>query len=81
MRLARLRSAAMPQFKRVQTQFVAADPGMLNGKLAKGEGASQWGIWRARAEDAITESLVVKVSLVRKLWLLPRWTRAPVGCG
>ena len=32
--------------KRVQTQFIAADPGMTSGAKSSGEGASQWGIWR-----------------------------------
>jgi hypothetical protein len=33
-------------FKRVQTQFIAADPGMTNAGASSGTGASQWGIWR-----------------------------------
>ena len=31
---------------RVQTQFIAADPGMKSGASSSGEGASEWGIWR-----------------------------------
>lgn len=34
-------------FKRLlNIQFLAADPGMKNGMLSSGTGASQWGIWR-----------------------------------
>merc|ERR1719446_1935703 len=38
--------AAMPKFRQVQTQFIAADPGMTNAGASSGTGASQWGIWR-----------------------------------
>lgn len=36
----------MENFKRVSTQFIAADPGMLQGKESSGTGADHWGIWR-----------------------------------
>eukprot|EP00933_Yihiella_yeosuensis_P071869 TRINITY_DN8009_c0_g6_i1.p1 TRINITY_DN8009_c0_g6~~TRINITY_DN8009_c0_g6_i1.p1 ORF type:complete len:207 (-),score=45.18 TRINITY_DN8009_c0_g6_i1:60-680(-) len=39
-------SRTMTSFRRVQTQFIAADPGMTNGSARSGTGASQWGIWR-----------------------------------
>lgn len=36
----------MAKFKPVQTQFIAADPGMTQKGVSSGTGASQWGIWR-----------------------------------
>ena len=37
---------AAPKFRMVQTQFIAADPGMMNYASSSGTGASEWGIWR-----------------------------------
>ena len=34
------------EFHSVNTQFVAADPGMLSASKNHGTGASKWGIWR-----------------------------------
>jgi hypothetical protein len=33
-------------FQRVQTQFIAADPGMGNPQAKSGSGANEWGLWR-----------------------------------
>jgi len=33
-------------FRRVQTQFVAADPGLKNPQATSGTGAIEWGLWR-----------------------------------
>ena len=32
-------------FRRVQTQFIAADPGMQSSRATSGLGARQWGLW------------------------------------
>jgi hypothetical protein len=39
-------ASSQPVFKRVPTQFIAADPGMTNKEAKSGKGASEWGIWR-----------------------------------
>jgi len=40
-------SEANARFRQLEPiQFIAADPGMLQGGATSGTGAGQWGIWR-----------------------------------
>ena len=38
--------AAGPKFRRIPTQFIAADPGMRLGGASSGTGVATWGLWR-----------------------------------
>ena len=38
--------AAGPKFRRIPTQFIAADPGMRLGGASAGTGVATWGLWR-----------------------------------